>query len=109
MFRWLIALWIFGIGKGFVMGAQLASFQAGTGGWQLGTIAVGDVVGNGELEVVVPYREEGSGIWKLDAFDWRGNRLAGFPYVGGGAPINVSPTLYDIDGDGKAEIFFTAG
>ena len=87
----------------------MASFQAGTGGWQLGTIAVGDVVGNGELEVIVPYREEGSGVWKLDGFDWRGNRLAGFPYFGGGAPINVSPTLYDIDGDGKAEIFFTAG
>lgn len=90
-------------------GAQLASFQAGVGGWQLGTIGVGDIIGDAQLEIVVPYRDENTGEWKLDAFDWRGNHLAGFPYRGGGSPINVSPTLYDIDGDGKMEIFFTSG
>jgi hypothetical protein len=89
-------------------GAVLSSFQAGTGGWQLGTLAVADVVGDSQLEIVVPYRDS-NGSWFLDAFDWRGNRLAGFPYAGGSLPINVSPTLYDLDGDGKAEIFFTCG
>jgi hypothetical protein len=92
-----------------VHAAQLSSFQAGVGGWQLGTIAVGDIIGDAQLEIIVPYRDADSGEWKLDAFDWRGNHLAGFPYNSLSAPINVSPTLYDIDGDGKMEIFFTAG
>jgi hypothetical protein len=92
-----------------IAGAQLASFQAGVGGWQLGTIAVGDITGDAQLEIVVPYRDDNTGEWKLDAYDWRGNHLAGFPYNAAGSPINVSPTLYDIDGDGKMEIFFTAG
>jgi hypothetical protein len=90
------------------LASELASFQAGTGGWQLGTLGVADIVGDQALEIVVPYRDN-NGVWKLDAFDWHGNRLAGFPYVGGSAVINVSPTLYDLDGDGKAEIFFTSG
>lgn len=88
--------------------AQLSSFQAGSGGWQLGSPAVGNIAGNAELEIIVPYRDN-SAQWRLDAFDWHGNRLLGFPYNGGSSPINVSPTLYDINGDGKAEIFFTAG
>lgn len=89
--------------------AQLSSFQGGAGGWQMGTIAVGDIAGDSHLEIIIPYRDTSLGLWHLDAFDWRGNRLAGFPYDGLGAPINVSPTLYDIEGDGKMEIFFTAG
>src|SRR5262245_35637400 len=88
--------------------ATLSSFQAGTGGWQMGSLAVGDVAGNAALEIVVPYRDS-NGLWRLDAFDWRGNRLVGFPYNGFSNPINVSPTLYDLDNDGKAEIFFTSG
>ena len=91
------------------LASELASFQTGTGGWQLGTIAVGDIVGDSQMEIVIPYRDEDSGQWKLDAFDWRGNHLAGFPYNSQFNPINVSPTLYDLDGDGKMEIFFTAG
>lgn len=87
---------------------QLAGFQGGTGGWQLGTLGVGDIAGDAQLEIVVPYRDD-SGNWKLDAFDWHGARLNGFPFVGGSNPINVSPTLYDLDGDGKAEVFFTSG
>jgi len=87
--------------------AEISSFQAGDGGWQLGTLAVGNLDGDAQLEIVVPYRNS-SGQWLLDAFKANGARLPGFPYVGDGE-INVSPTLYDLDGDGRDEIIFTCG
>jgi hypothetical protein len=86
----------------------VSSFQAGDGGWQLGTLAVGNLDNSGQLDVVVPYRNS-SGQWMLDAFKPNGTRLPGFPYVGGDNEINVSPTLYDLDGDGRDEIIFTCG
>src|SRR5581483_10099762 len=49
------------------------------------------------------------GTWWLDAYTYTGQRLPGFPYAGGGDPINVSPTLYDLDHDGFDEILFTRG
>ncbi|PYJ58912.1 MAG: hypothetical protein DME24_14605 [Verrucomicrobia bacterium] len=108
-----------GISRGFVVGAiclgvtattgaaEISSFQAGDGGWQLGTLAVGNVDSDPQLEIVVPYRDS-SGRWFLDAFKPNGTRLAGFPFAGD-AEINVSPTLYDLDGDGRDEILFTCG
>src|SRR4051812_25556040 len=104
MCRWLKTLLLAFALSRLTDAAQLSSFQGGTGGWQLGTIAVGDITGDSQLEIVIPYRETSLGLWRLDAFDWRGNRVAGFPYNGLSAPINVSPTLYDLDGDGKMEI-----
>src|ERR1700749_4699025 len=86
---------------------EVSSFQAGDGGWQLGTLAVGNLDGDAQLEIVVPYRNS-NGQWLLDAFKANGTRLAGFPYVGNGE-INTSPTLYDLDGDGRDEIIFTCG
>ena len=88
--------------------AELISFQAGTGGWHLGTLAIGNLDEDDQLEIVVPYRDT-SGQWFLDAYKLDGTRLAGFPYNGGGEEINVSPTLYDLDGDGRLEIIFTHG
>src|SRR3954470_3002402 len=76
--------------------AEVSSFQAGDGGWQLGTLAVGNLDADAQLEIVVPYRNS-SGQWLLDAFKPNGTRLPGFPYHGDGV-INVSPTLYDLDG-----------
>src|ERR1700749_1284936 len=87
---------------------EVSSFQAGDGGWQLGTLAVGNLDGDAQLEIVVPYRNS-NGQWLLDAFKANGTRLAGFPYIGGANEINVSPTLYDLDGDGRDEIIFTCG
>src|SRR3569833_847980 len=87
--------------------AEVASFQAGDGGWQLGTLAVGNLDGDSQLEIVVPYRNS-NGQWLLDAYKPNGTRMPGFPYVGNGV-INVSPTLYDLDGDGRDEIIFTCG
>ena len=85
----------------------VSSFQAGDGGWQLGTLGVGNLEGTTQLDIVVPYRNS-SGQWLLDAFRPDGTRLPGFPYVGNGE-INVSPTLYDLNGDGRDEIIFTCG
>src|SRR6185437_6986516 len=87
--------------------AEVISFPAGDGGWQLGTLAVGNLDNSGQLDIVVPYRNS-NGQWLLDAYKPNGARLPGFPYVGNGE-INVSPTLYDLDGDGREEIFFTCG
>src|SRR5436190_2061090 len=88
--------------------AQISFFPAGDGGWHLGTIAVGNLDADAQLEIVVPYRDL-SGQWYLDAFKFNGTRLPGFPYFSGGEEMNVSPTLYDLDGDGRDEIIFTRG
>ncbi|MFN7140354.1 MAG: hypothetical protein ACK4UN_13540, partial [Limisphaerales bacterium] len=87
---------------------QVASFQAGNGGWHMGTLAVGNLDNDPQLEVVVPYRDS-EGRWHLDAFKWNGTRLPGFPYSSGYEEMNTSPTLFDLDGDGKMEILFTRG
>jgi hypothetical protein len=88
--------------------AELFSFNAGNGGWHLGTLAAGNLDSDSQLELVVPYRDS-SGRWFLDAFKANGTRLAGFPYAGGAEEINASPTLVDLDGDGRDEIVFTHG
>ncbi|MBA4150196.1 MAG: FG-GAP repeat protein [Verrucomicrobia bacterium] len=87
---------------------QLASFTAGNGGWHMGTLAVGNLDNDSALEIVVPYRDV-EGEWHIDAFKWNGTRLPGFPYSSGYEEMNTSPTLYDLDGDGKMEILFTRG
>src|SRR5437764_3451127 len=89
-----------------VVAAEVASFPGGGTGWQLGTIAVGEITSASGLQIVVPYRDT-AGSWFLDAFTHTGKRLKGFPYAAGGEAINVSPTLFDLDGDGREEILFT--
>src|SRR6185436_14016068 len=71
-------------------------------------LGVANLDGDAQLEMVVPYRNS-AGQWFLDAFKADGTRLAGFPFAGGANEINVSPTLYDLDGDGRCEIIFTFG
>src|SRR5579859_2105185 len=88
--------------------AQLASFPTGGTGWQLGTFAVGKISSFSGLQIIVPYRDS-TGSWYLDAFTYNGKRLPGFPYAAGDEPINLSPTLCDLDGDGLEEILFTRG
>ncbi len=56
---------------------ELSSFQAGDGGWQLGTLAVGNLDNSGQLSIVVPYRNS-SGQMLLDAFKPNGTRPAPF-------------------------------
>lgn len=86
----------------------LAAFYCGGLNWHLGTFAVGDVTGDSELEIIVPYRDS-NGRWWLDGYKWSGECLPGFPYDGFNREINASPTLYDLDNDGKAEILFCSG
>jgi hypothetical protein len=86
----------------------ISSFQAGTGGWHMGTLAVGKVIAGSQNQIIIPYRNS-FGQWFLDAYKPDGTRLAGFPYAGGSEEINVSPTLYDLNGDGLDEIIFTRG
>src|SRR3954468_8695396 len=71
--------------------AEISSFQAGDGGWQLGTLVVGNLDGDAQPEIVAPYRNS-SGQWFIDAFKFNGTRLPGFPYAGGAEVMNVSPT-----------------
>lgn len=89
------------------LAAEVTSFQAGNGGWHLGTLAVGNMDADPQLEIIVPYRDL-TGSWFLDAFKPDGTRLPGFPFVGD-AEMNVSPTLHDLDSDGRDEIIFTCG
>src|SRR3954447_18708967 len=88
--------------------ALISSFQAGEGGWHLGTLAVAQLDSSPDLEIVIPYRDS-TGTWYLDAFKYTGQRLPGFPYATGGDVMNVSPTIYDLDHDGRDEIIFTRG
>lgn len=67
---------------------------------------MGNLDNSPDLEIIVPYRDS-SGNWFLDAFKFNGQRLPGFPYSAGADPLNVSPTLFDVNGDGRPEILFT--
>ena len=67
--------------------AQISIFPTSEGGWHLGTIAVGNLDADAQLEIVVPYRNL-SGEWYLDAFKFDGTRLPGFPYSSGGEEIS---------------------
>ncbi len=108
--RWvsLSFIWLGFLSASSDAATLVSSFTAGNGSWQLGTLAVGNVDGSPDLEIVVPYRDA-SGKWFLDAFKYTGQRLPGFPYAAAGEPINVSPTLYDLNRDGREEILFTRG
>ena len=74
----------------------------------MGAMAVGNIDADPQLEIVAAYRNS-NGNWLLDAYKPNGQRIAGFPYNGLTNPINVSPTLADVDGDGINEIIFTHG
>ena len=71
-------------------------------------VAVGDVNGDGVLEIVAAsaYPDENSGIY---VFDSKGNILPGWPVKGSLSPVNpFFPVLADLDNDGAAEIITVA-
>src|SRR3954471_22419031 len=91
-----------------VQGALISSFPAGDASWHLGTLAIAHLDSSPDSEIVVPHRDA-TGSWYLDAFKFNGQRMPGFPYYAAGEVMNVSPTIYDLDGDGRDEIIFTRG
>jgi len=60
--------------------------------------ALADLTGDGLSEVIV-----GSGGYLVHAFDYHGNDAPGFPKFTGGWIIS-SPTIGDVDGDGKLDV-----
>lgn len=67
--------------------------------------AVGDLDGDGSLEIVIGTGGiVGSPTAKIIAFTSSGRIVSGFPFVVGANSVGNSPTLFDIDRDGKLEI-----
>lgn len=65
--------------------------------------AMGDIDGDGQLEVV--HADENGNIF---AHKFNGTMLPGFPYNTGGVNEHSAPALKDLDGDGRDEIIITS-
>jgi hypothetical protein len=86
-------------------------WKATTGGYVFSSPALGDIDGDGGLDVAI-WSQDGN-IYALDGKT--GSSLAGWPVQGKDGwgntynSQNISPTLADYDGDGLADIFLTLG
>ncbi len=63
--------------------------------------ALGDLTGDGKLEIAVCAHWTGSGCY---VFRWNGTLLPGWPNTFGGKWSYCPPTLADIDGDGRLDV-----
>jgi hypothetical protein len=68
--------------------------------------ALGDIDGDDSIEVVLCTGgvSDGSVLSKVIAYSPTGQVKPGFPWIAGRNSIGCSPTLYDLDRDGKLEI-----
>ncbi|MDA8018839.1 MAG: VCBS repeat-containing protein [Thermoanaerobaculia bacterium] len=75
--------------------------QAGSGS-MLGSVAVGNVDDDPALEIVVNSR------MGIEVFDLDGTSVSSYSTHSGVVerPVNMAPTLYDLDNDGRLEIIF---
>lgn len=67
--------------------------------------AIGDVDGDGALDVVVATTGEDASVVVLDA---KGKKIRGFPVGLTGMSVNASPVLADANGDGNVDIVVAA-
>jgi hypothetical protein len=104
-------------GTGYLPGWPVSiNYLRGDNAYGPGSVAVGDINGDGVQDVV-----SGSGIcgywdsslgsaghrcFTINAYDARGNPLEGFPKAtpGPGTTAGVTPAIGDLDGDGHQEI-----
>jgi hypothetical protein len=94
-------------------GNDLPGWSGGkaVGGNVPGSPAIGDITGDGQVEIVVGAMDRKLYAWRLD-----GSAVPGFPMTprdqtGNGYTYNVgsTPILADYTGDGKMEIFLSTG
>jgi hypothetical protein len=106
--RLILSVFLLGLALHTAQARSYPAISGTPGGWHSASIAVGNIDNDPAQEIVVPYRDR-DGLWFLDAFKLDGSRVAGFPYSSGQKPMNLSPTLKDVDGDGRNEIVITRG
>jgi len=69
--------------------------------------SLGDIDGDGDLEVVIGSARRGDIAGQIWAFNLDGSRVQGFP-AGTFETIGGAPTLADVSGDGRLDILFYA-
>lgn len=93
-------------------GKPLPGWPTTTGGNMSGSPALGDIDGDGDLEVIAGCSDYASNSTCSKLYAWHGNGslVPGFPVNPTNAPMHVfhSPILADYDGDGTVEIMVTA-
>ncbi|MBN1580739.1 MAG: VCBS repeat-containing protein, partial [Anaerolineae bacterium] len=90
-------------------GMAVANWPRSTAQDVRGAPALGDLDGDGALDVVVGCGTEATNCDKVYAWKGNGNNVAGFPAtVSGVQSFPWAPVLADYDGDGSVEILFVS-
>ena len=93
--------WVTVEGKVYVWhhnGTIVSGWPQTTGSWTISSPAIGDIDGNGKLEIVIGSNDKKVYAWHAD-----GTIVSGFPITTGGE-VESSPALGDLDDDGDLEI-----
>ena len=96
-------------------GRLILKWRSATGGRVFTSPAIGDMNGDGMLDVVATAYIGDNGTTGSEVFAWDGKtgqqlfRTRACNYDGNSFATQSSPTLADIDGDGKLEVLFSHG